>query len=66
MSNHDGLYFDVFDEDSLPQVVSILLTHLEDFGNIIHNVFGVELKVPFEWDLKVGPNLLETKERAWD
>lgn len=64
LSNHDGLYFDVFDRDRLQDVVSIILTGLERFPILIDEVFGVELTVPFEWDMKTGPNLQEMKE--WD
>lgn len=62
MSNHDGLYFDVFDKDKLQDVVDILLTEMGNFSTIIQDVFNVDLSVPFEWDIKVGPNLFEMKE----
>jgi DNA polymerase-1 len=64
MSNHDGLYFDIFDRDRLQHVVDTLLTSLEQFPILVNDVFGVELTVPFEWDIKVGHNLQEMKE--WD
>lgn len=62
MSNHDGLMFDVFDEQQALHVVGILLTTLEDFHNIVYDTFGVDLKVPFEWDIKTGRNLKEMTE----
>lgn len=62
MSNHDGLMFDVFDKDRLPYVVGTMLTTLEDFHKIVYDTFGVELKVPFEWDIKTGLNLQQMEE----
>ena len=59
MSNHDGLMFDVFDKSTLPHVVGTLLTTLSEFHKIVHDVFKVQLEVPFEWDIKTGPNLQE-------
>ena len=57
MSNHDGLMFDVFEKNRLPHVVDTLLTTLSEFHKIVHDVFKVQLEVPFEWDIKTGPNL---------
>lgn len=62
LSNHDGLYFDIFDKGKTQDVVDVILTEMDNFSTIIHNVFEVDLKVPFEWDLKVGKNLYEMKE----
>jgi DNA polymerase-1 len=62
MSNHDGLLFDVFDKDKTQDVVDCILTEMDNFASIIHDVFEVDLKVPFEWDMKVGENLFEMEE----
>jgi len=62
LSNHDGLYYDVFEKDRTQDVVDILLTEFENFGKVVEDVFKVDLTVPFAWDLKVGPNLLDMKE----
>lgn len=62
MTNHDGLYFDIFDEKNTPDVVDIILTAMDNFPTIIQDVFGIELTVPFEWDLKAGYNLRDMKE----
>lgn len=62
MSNHDGLMFDILTEDGPQPVVDKLLTTLDSFGSIIHETFGIELSVPFEWDIKVGPNLKQMEE----
>ncbi len=62
MSNHDGLIFDVFDRDKTQDVVDQVLTEAGNFTKLIHEVFEVDLKVPFTWDLKVGENLFEMKE----
>jgi hypothetical protein len=54
--------FDVFDELDLLHVVDTILTTLSDFSTIVYDAFGVELKVPFEWDIKTGPTLKEMTE----
>jgi DNA polymerase I-like protein with 3'-5' exonuclease and polymerase domains len=62
LSNHDGLVFDVFRESELLDVVGTILTEQDRFATIVQSLFGVDLLVPFEWDIETGYNLYDMEE----
>ena len=62
LSNHDGLVFDIFHKKDVLDVVGMILTEQTKFATMVQSMFGVDLLVPFEWDIETGLNLYDMEE----
>jgi len=60
-SHHDGLLWDI-PRGNLDEVLDKVELLLVEFPRLVRNILGMELYVPFKFDLKTGPNWLDMEE----
>jgi DNA polymerase I-like protein with 3'-5' exonuclease and polymerase domains len=61
MTNHDGIIFDL-EEKNCAKALDIVGGCVVQWSYLVREVLGVELTIPYVFDVEVGPNLQQLKE----
>ncbi len=62
LSNHDGLVFDVYDADDMPEVVGRVVGRIKLLPLNVEDTLGLKLTVPIQFSAEIGPNLYDMQE----